>query len=65
MKWPEVVFNSGGTEGDNTALFGLLHPGDHPDHDVDRALRYPPGSRSCGALRGSDHVCRSAAQRVD
>jgi cysteine desulfurase len=25
----EVVFNSGGTEGDNTALLGLLHPGDH------------------------------------
>jgi cysteine desulfurase len=25
----EVVFNSGGTEGDNTALMGLLHPGDH------------------------------------
>ena len=25
----EVVFNSGGTEADNTALFGLLHPGDH------------------------------------
>ena len=25
----EVVFNSGGTEGDNTALVGLLHPGDH------------------------------------
>jgi cysteine desulfurase len=25
----EVVFNSGGTEGDNTATFGLLHPGDH------------------------------------
>jgi cysteine desulfurase len=25
----EVVFTSGGTEGDNTALFGLLHPGDH------------------------------------
>jgi cysteine desulfurase len=25
----EVVFNSGGTEGDNAALFGLLHPGDH------------------------------------
>jgi cysteine desulfurase len=25
----DVVFNSGGTEGDNTALFGLLHPGDH------------------------------------
>jgi cysteine desulfurase len=25
----EVVFNSGGTEGDNTALFGVLHPGDH------------------------------------
>jgi cysteine desulfurase len=25
----EVVFTSGGTEGDNTALFGLLRPGDH------------------------------------
>ena len=25
----EVVFNSGGTEGDNTAIFGLLKPGDH------------------------------------
>lgn len=25
----EVVFNSGGTEGDNTALRGMLHPGDH------------------------------------
>lgn len=25
----EVVFNSGGTEGDNTAVFGSLQPGDH------------------------------------
>ncbi len=25
----EVVFNSGGTEGDNTAVFGLLRPDDH------------------------------------
>jgi cysteine desulfurase len=25
----EVVFTSGGTEGDNLALFGLLHEGDH------------------------------------
>jgi cysteine desulfurase len=25
----EVAFNSGGTEGDNTAIFGLLRPGDH------------------------------------
>ena len=25
----EVVFNSGGTEGDNTAIFGLLRKGDH------------------------------------
>lgn len=25
----EVVFNSGGTEGDNTAVFGLVRPGDH------------------------------------
>ncbi len=27
--------NSGGTEGDNTALFGLLRPGDHLHHYVD------------------------------
>jgi len=25
----EIVFNSGGTEGDNTAISGLLRPGDH------------------------------------
>jgi cysteine desulfurase len=25
----EVVFNSGGTEGDNTAIFGLMRSGDH------------------------------------
>jgi cysteine desulfurase len=25
----EVVFNSGGTEGDNTSIFGILRPGDH------------------------------------
>ena len=25
----EVVFNSGGTEGDNAAIFGLMRPGDH------------------------------------
>ena len=25
----EVIFNSGGTEGDNTAIFGLLRAGDH------------------------------------
>src|SRR5580704_15596956 len=41
----EVVFNSGGTEGDNTAIFGLLHPGDHfittsiDPMDVLRAIR--------------------------
>ncbi len=31
----EVVFNSGGTEGDNTAIFGLVRAGRSLDHDVD------------------------------
>ena len=31
----EVVFNSGGTEGDNTAIFGLVRAGRSPDDDRD------------------------------
>ncbi len=34
----EVVFNSGGTEGDNTAIFGLLRAG---DHFITTAIEHP------------------------
>ncbi len=61
----EVVFNSGGTEGDNTALFGLLRPGDHLittaiEHSAVFAGRgtarragrgsHPPGARRVSGL---------------
>ena len=35
----EIVFTSGGTEGDNLALFGLMKPGDHLITSARRASR--------------------------
>ncbi len=48
----EVVFNSGGTEGDNTAIFGLLHEGDHMittsiEHSA--VMRAAERAAECGA----------------
>src|SRR3974390_2765442 len=44
----EIVFTSGGTEGDNLALFGMLAPGDHvitstvEHHAVLKPRKRPP-----------------------
>ena len=48
----EVVFNSGGTEGDNSALFGLLHPGDHLITTSIEHFGYPAGGEQVSQLRG-------------
>lgn len=43
----EVVFTSGGTEGDNLALFGLVQPGDHV---ITSAIEHHAVLNSCGRL---------------
>ena len=50
----EVVFNSGGTEGDNTAIFGLLRPG---DHFITTSIEHS------AVLGAADRVARAAAWR--
>src|SRR5438270_1866158 len=40
----EVVFTSGGTEGDNLALFGLVKPGDHV---ITSAIEHEAILKSC------------------
>ena len=47
----EVVFNSGGTEGDNTAIFGLLASRRSLHHHFDRALGHSSGGEPHGAER--------------
>ncbi|MFP5208850.1 MAG: cysteine desulfurase family protein [Acidobacteriota bacterium] len=49
----EVVFNSGGTEGDNTAIFGLLRPG---DHFITTAIEHS------AVLRAADRVAEQGVQ---
>jgi len=49
----EVVFNSGGTEGDNTAIFGLLRPG---DHFVTTSIEHS------AVLRAADRVAERGAE---
>jgi cysteine desulfurase len=44
----EVVFTSGGTEGDNLALFGLTRPGDHV---ITSSIEHPAVLKSCEHLR--------------
>jgi cysteine desulfurase len=43
----EVVFTSGGTEGDNLALFGLVQPGDHV---IASAIEHHAVLNTCGRL---------------
>jgi cysteine desulfurase len=49
----EVVFNSGGTESDNTAIFGLLRPG---DHFVTTSIEHS------AVLRAADRVAERGAE---
>ncbi len=43
----EIVFTSGGTEGDNLALFGLARPG---DHIITSAIEHHAVLNSCHRL---------------
>jgi cysteine desulfurase len=59
----EVVFNSGGTEGDNTALFGLLHPGDHfITTSIEHSAIIQAANRLAQSRRRND-LCRAPTQR--
>ena len=47
----EVVFNSGGTEGDNTAIFGVLRPG---DHFITTSIEHSAVLRAADRMTGHD-----------
>ena len=49
----EVVFNSGGTEGDNTAIFGLVRAG---DHFITTSIEHPAVLQAAGRMaeRGAE-----------
>ncbi len=52
----EIVFTSGGTEGDNTSLFGMVTPG---DHIVTTAIEHEAVLNSCKKLQqfGCEVTC--------
>jgi cysteine desulfurase len=49
----EVVFNSGGTEGDNTAIFGMVRTGDHL---ITTSIEHP------AVLRAAERVAERGAE---
>jgi cysteine desulfurase len=68
----EIVFTSGGTEGDNLALFGLVEPGDHV---ISSAIEHHAVLNGCKRLEetgvavsyvpcGADGVVRAEAVRA-
>ena len=61
----EVVFNSGGTEGDNTALFGLLHPGDHFITTSIEHSAILQAAKQLARSRHRNHICCAPAERPD
>ena len=61
----EVVFNSGGTEGDNTALFGLLRPGDHLITTSIEHSAILQAAQRVAHFGVADYLRRAAAQRPD
>ena len=56
----EIVFTSGGTEGDNLALFGMLKPGDHV---ISSAIEHHAVLNSCDRLEALG--CVVSYLRVD
>ncbi len=56
----EIVFTSGGTEGDNLALFGILKPGDHV---ITSAVEHHAVLNSCERLEAMG--CKVTYLRVD
>lgn len=56
----EVVFTSGGTEGDNLAIFGLAKPGDHV---ITSTIEHHAVLNSCKHLEASD--CEVTSVPVD
>jgi cysteine desulfurase len=48
----EIVFTSGGTEGDNLALFGLVEPG---DHIISSTIEHHAVLNACKRLHESGH----------
>lgn len=67
----EIVFTSGGTESDNTAIFGVVAAGDHtvPKHIVTTTIEHPAVLNACERLQqlgvGVTYVPVNASGVVD